>query len=123
MKEKRFTIVMPDAPGVSERSITAALVGLVLKMPQNAPSVADSIKVWENNKKHTCDGCGKNRRDVKACGKDSNGDPDAPDLCFICRKMGERRKVWSFKQNRYVFQGEDPNDTAFSSDDISWSGL
>lgn len=33
-----------------------------------------------------CDGCGKMRRDVKSCGRDANGDPDAPDLCFFCRK-------------------------------------
>lgn len=35
---------------------------------------------------HRCDGCNKMRTDVRSCGKDSNGDPDAPDLCFFCRK-------------------------------------
>lgn len=33
-----------------------------------------------------CDGCGKERRDVRSVGRDANGDPDAPDLCFLCRK-------------------------------------
>jgi hypothetical protein len=37
-----------------------------------------------------CNGCDKRRRDVKSIGKDSNGDPDAPDLCFTCRKMVSR---------------------------------
>lgn len=49
-----------------------------------------------------CDGCGKERSDVRSCGHDSNGDPDAPGLCFICRKEGERKKVYSFKLKRYV---------------------
>jgi hypothetical protein len=30
------------------------------------------------------------RRDVQSVGRDYNGDPDAPDLCFICRKKAER---------------------------------
>lgn len=51
-----------------------------------------------------CDGCCKKRRDVKTVGKDSNGDPDAPDLCFLCRKEGKRGKWWDHKQNRYVYQ-------------------
>jgi hypothetical protein len=41
-----------------------------------------------------CDGCGKQRRDVRSCGRDSNGDPDAPDLCFLCRVEGERGRVY-----------------------------
>jgi hypothetical protein len=41
-----------------------------------------------------CDGCGKQRRDVRAMGRDYNGDPDAPGYCFICRKEGERRRIW-----------------------------
>ncbi len=51
----------------------------------------------------TCDGCNKQHRDIKSCGRDSNGDPDAPDLCFLCRKEGERGKVWSHKENRYIY--------------------
>jgi hypothetical protein len=35
---------------------------------------------------HLCDGCGKLSRDVRSVGRDSNGDPDAPDLCFFCRQ-------------------------------------
>jgi hypothetical protein len=53
-----------------------------------------------------CDGCGKVRSDVRSCGRDSNGDPDAPDLCFICRKEGERRRVYDFKKKRYVSYAE-----------------
>jgi len=41
---------------------------------------------------HLCDGCGKPSRDVRSVGRDSNGDPDAPDLCFFCRKRVERRQ-------------------------------
>lgn len=50
-----------------------------------------------------CDGCGKKRRDVRSIGKDSNGDPDSPDWCFICRKEWEKnRKVYSCKLGAYV---------------------
>jgi len=59
-----------------------------------------------------CDGCDKDRSDVRSCGRDSNGDPDAPDLCFLCRKEGERGKVYDCKKQRYVsyvemYAGED----------------
>lgn len=33
-----------------------------------------------------CDVCGKFRRDLKSMGRDGNGEPDAPDMCFFCRK-------------------------------------
>ena len=50
-----------------------------------------------------CDGCGKMRSEVQAMGKDANGDPDAPDFCFVCRKEWEdRRRVWDKKQSKYV---------------------
>lgn len=48
----------------------------------------------------SCDGCGKDRRDVRACGRDANGDPDAPGMCFLCRKEWERKRVWF--RGRYV---------------------
>jgi hypothetical protein len=52
-----------------------------------------------------CDGCGReDRKDVKACGRDSNGDPDAPDMCFLCRKESQRGKVFSRKEGRYVYR-------------------
>lgn len=60
-------------------------------------------KVSQKSSKAICDGCCKKRRDVKSCGRDSNGDPDAPDLCFLCRKEGDRGKVWSHRENRYVY--------------------
>ena len=47
-----------------------------------------------------CDGCGKDRP-VHSCGRDSNGDPDAPDLCFLCRKEGDRGRVFDRKLGRY----------------------
>jgi hypothetical protein len=47
-----------------------------------------------------CDGCGKERRDVRACGRDSNGDPDAPALCFLCRVEGQRNRV--YHDGRYM---------------------
>ncbi len=49
-----------------------------------------------------CDGCGKDRRDVKAMGRDSNGAPDAPDYCFVCRVESKRGKVFSRKLKKYV---------------------
>lgn len=51
-----------------------------------------------------CDGCGKERRDVRSCGRDSNGDPDAPDLCFLCRVEGERGRV--YHDGRYMSLAE-----------------
>lgn len=48
-----------------------------------------------------CDGCDKMRFDVRSMGRDNNGDPDAPDYCFICRKEGERRKAYNVKTKRY----------------------
>ena len=53
-----------------------------------------------------CDCCGKQRSNVVACGRDSNGDPEAPDACFICRKEFERRRVYSRKSNKYVSYAE-----------------
>lgn len=50
----------------------------------------------------TCDGCGKHRKDVESVGKDANGDPDAPDLCFICRKEAQRGKVWDHTVQGYI---------------------
>ena len=33
-----------------------------------------------------CDCCHKYRRDVQAVGRDRDGMPDSPDLCFLCRR-------------------------------------
>jgi hypothetical protein len=49
-----------------------------------------------------CDCCGKQRRDVQSMGRDSNGDPDAPDMCFLCRKEWERQRAWCHKREKYV---------------------
>lgn len=49
-----------------------------------------------------CDGCGRERRDVRSCGRDSNGDPDAPDLCFLCRVEDQRGRVFDRKAGRYI---------------------
>jgi hypothetical protein len=57
-------------------------------------------------KLYTCDGCGKDRRDVQSCGHDSNGDPDAPDLCFLCRVEGERGRVFDKQTGRYLTSGQ-----------------
>jgi hypothetical protein len=56
-------------------------------------------------KLHNCDGCGKMRRDLIACGRDANGEADAPDLCFICRKEMNRNRFYSKKMNRYMDYG------------------
>lgn len=36
-------------------------------------------------------------------GRDDNGDPDAPDMCFICIKEAERGKFFNLKENRYMY--------------------
>lgn len=65
----------------------------------------DGVRAFlrRNTKRHPiqCDGCDKMRFDVRSMGRDSNGDPDAPDYCFICRKEGERRKAYNLKTKRY----------------------
>lgn len=53
--------------------------------------------------KGLCDGCQKVRSDVKAVGRDANGDPDAPDLCFICRQEEQKGKRYDVKLGRYVW--------------------
>jgi len=60
--------------------------------------------------KHRCDGCGQIKADVRSMGRDSNGDPDAPDMCFICRKEGERGNVWNDKVKAYVDVTLEDND-------------
>ena len=49
-----------------------------------------------------CDCCHKYRKDVVACGRDANGDPDAPDMCFLCRKEYQRNKVYCTKNKKYI---------------------
>jgi hypothetical protein len=53
-------------------------------------------------KLYHCDGCGKQRADVRACGRDADGMPDAPDLCFLCRKENERSRGFDPRRGRYV---------------------
>lgn len=51
-----------------------------------------------------CDSrCKKQRRDVRAVGHDSNGEPDSPDLCFVCRVEWDRNgRVYDVARGRYV---------------------
>ena len=49
-----------------------------------------------------CDGCGKMRRDVRSCGRDANGEPDAPDLCFLCRKQHAEGRAYDKATGTYV---------------------
>lgn len=49
-----------------------------------------------------CDGCGKLRSDVRSVGRDYNGDPDAPSLCFLCRKESERGREYSAEHGCYI---------------------
>jgi hypothetical protein len=68
-----------------------------------APQFDRHVRDWHRaHGRHACDGCGKYRRDVQSCGHDSAGDRDGPDLCFICRKEGERWRCWSSERARYV---------------------
>ncbi len=60
--------------------------------------------------KHRCDGCDKLRSDVRSVGKDSNGEPDAPDFCFLCRKENQRGRHWNSKVEGYVPNHLDSDD-------------
>jgi hypothetical protein len=51
---------------------------------------AERQRQYEAKQNAVCDGCGRKGGDIKSCGKDANGDPDAPDLCFICRRTYAR---------------------------------
>jgi hypothetical protein len=51
---------------------------------------------------HYCDGCGKMHHDVQSCGRDAAGDPDAPDLCFLCRKELERGRSYCGRRKCYI---------------------
>lgn len=98
MKTKTFTVVITSA---YEWAVTESRIKQALS--ESHPFSSSAIQVHEVNKLHTCDGCGKERRDVKSCGKDANGDPDAPDLCFICRKEAAKGREWSHTAKRYVY--------------------
>lgn len=54
----------------------------------------------------TCDFCGRTDRSVQSMGRDANGDPDAPDVCFLCIKEGERRRTFCRELGRYIPEGE-----------------
>ena len=53
--------------------------------------------------KRTCDCCYKLRSDVKLVGRDFNGDPGAPAMCFLCRVEDKRCKVYDPRQDKYVY--------------------
>ncbi len=63
--------------------------------------------------KHHCDGCGKERSDVRSCGQDFNGNPDAPDLCFICWWESVRGLVYNQKFSRYVLRCDETDEKEF----------
>lgn len=51
----------------------------------------------------SCDGCGRKSATVESCGRDANGDPDAPDLCETCRAAWEHhRAVYDGRTGSYV---------------------
>lgn len=58
--------------------------------------------LWRARPTHTCDGCGKERHEVVACGRDAAGDPDAPDLCVFCRRESVRHRFFDRERGRYV---------------------
>lgn len=62
-----------------------------------------------------CDGCGQWRKDVKSIGRDSNGDPDAPDFCFFCRKRLEERRP-------PLRRDEAPSDEDIRARQDAWEG-
>lgn len=61
---------------------------------------AERQRQYEAKKNAVCDGCGRKGGDIKSCGKDANGDPDAPDLCFLCRTKAEREFGYRTKARR-----------------------
>lgn len=52
-------------------------------------------------KRGSCDGCHRNAR-LTSVGRDSNGDLDAPDLCFLCQREGARGKIYHSQTKRYI---------------------
>lgn len=55
--------------------------------------------------KDICDGCRKERYDVKPC-RDRDGNADGPAFCFVCRKEWERnQRVFDTKLQKYI-QGD-----------------
>lgn len=52
-----------------------------------------------------CDGCGKDRDDVRPIGRDANGDSDGPGFCFFCRREWARQRVFDRKTGKYVPEG------------------
>jgi hypothetical protein len=78
----------------------------------------------KGRKMHLCDGCDKMRSDVRSMGRDSNGGPDAPDLCFVCRKEGERGRLYDTLSQRYKFPEYDtPHRGASCYDTRSYNAL
>lgn len=63
--------------------------------------VPTGLREGDEVKPETCDGCRKPRRNIQSVGRDDNGDPDAPDLCFVCRKEGERGRLFDRETGRY----------------------
>jgi len=50
-----------------------------------------------------CDTCQReNRSDIISMGKDANGDPDAPDMCFICRVEYSRKRIYNKETKKYI---------------------
>lgn len=71
----------------------AGLVGNAEFWSHSGPTLrsmgVDAVFGW-------CDGCGKERLDVRSCGRDSAGDPDSPDFCTTCR-MNERHRAFGHR--------------------------
>jgi hypothetical protein len=61
-----------------------------------------NLPVVLTDKDFKCDGCDKIREDIKSVGRDANGEPDAPDLCFICRKESDRGRIYDKELRKYV---------------------
>jgi len=53
-------------------------------------------------KEAQCDCCGRVSSSVVSMGRDANGEPDAPDVCWLCRRQEERGKVFDRKAGCYV---------------------
>lgn len=65
-----------------------------------------------------CDCCGRVSRSVVSMGRDANGDADAPDMCWVCRRQSQRGKVFSKKAGGYVSQASAVSEAMRELEDI-----
>jgi len=88
MKTKTFTVVItsPYEDEVNETKLKRMLDNALASWFHPA-----AVQVHEVNKTFPCDGCGKEHRDVKSCGKDER--PDSTLLVFFSAYETKVRRI------------------------------